>query len=456
MKVAPGAVVVGAGVGGLLAALVLRGFYDHVTVLERDSLASTTEARGGVPQGPHIHALLARGTQVLDILLPGMREALAADGVPTGDVLADARWYYNGYRLRRSRADLAGLAITRPHLEYEIRRRVAALSGVEFRTSCRASGLALSPDSRAVCGVRVRHAGSSSPEVTLPAGLVVDASGRGSHTSRWLAENGYPPPKAERVRVDLGYSTCWFDMPEDVLGNDTGIVVGATPARCRGGGMCRTADGRWLVSLFGYAGNHPPVTDDGFVAFAAELLTSEIYDALCKASPLGAVVQYRFPYAVRRRYERLSRFPEGLVVIGDAACSFNPIYAQGMSVAADQALILREHLRLGTGSVHGFRRAAARASRTAWNMSVAGDLRIPEVDGPRTARVRLANAYTDHICRAAREDPAVARAFVRVANLVDPPGRLLRPGMVARVLAGGLRRDDLGKGSEGHGDGDVQ
>jgi 2-polyprenyl-6-methoxyphenol hydroxylase-like FAD-dependent oxidoreductase len=448
--VASRAVVVGAGFGGLLAALVLRDFFDQVTVLERDILGSSaTEARGGAPQGSHIHALLARGTQVLDTLLPGMREDLVADGVPTGDVLADARWYFDGYRLCRSRADLAGLVLTRPHLEYEIRRRVTALSGIEIRYPCTASGLALSSDSRAVCGIRVGGGDPSSPQTILPADLVVDASGRGSRTPRWLLDTGYPQPAEERVRVDLGYSTCWFNIPGNVLGTDNGIVVGATPGRCRGGGMGRMADGRWLVSLVGYTGDHPPVTTDAFVDYAAGLPTSEIYDALGTATPVGKVVRYRFPYAVRRHYERLTRFPDGLAVLGDAACSFNPIYGQGMSVAADQALALRHQLRRGGGSLRGFRRTAARACRTAWDMSVANDLRLPTVDGRRTAQVRLTNAYTARVCRAAAGDPVVARTFARVANLVDPPTRLFTPGVVCRVLAAPLRRDDSRKGNDG-------
>jgi 2-polyprenyl-6-methoxyphenol hydroxylase-like FAD-dependent oxidoreductase len=452
---APGAVVIGAGVGGLLAAVVLREFYQPVTVVERDTLASVPEARGGVPQGPHIHALLARGTQVLDTLLPGMRECLVRDGVPTGDVLADARWYFNGYRLCQSPAGLPGLVITRPHLEYEIRKRVTALPGIDVRTTCSASGLAMSATGEAVAGVRLRQIGSST-ETTLPASLVVDASGRNSRTPRWLAENGYSPPAEERVPVDLGYATCWFDLPADALGTDTGVVVGATPSRPRGGGMGRMADGRWLVSLVGYLGDHPPVDEEGFLAFAAGLPTPDIHDALRQVSPASKIIRYRFPYAVRRHYETLTRFPGGLAVLGDAVCSFNPIYAQGMSVAADQALILRRHLRAGAGSVRGFQRTAATASRAAWDMSVAGDLGIPLVDGRRTARVRVANAYTARVCRTARDDPTVARAFARVANLVDPPSSLFQPGVVLRVLGAGRARDHRARESTKEGDSDER
>jgi hypothetical protein len=267
-----------------------------------------------------------------------------------------------------------------------------------------------------VRGIRVGGA-------TLPADLVVDASGRGSRTPRWLLDSGYPQPAEERVRVDLGYSTGWFDLSSDGLGTDNGIVVGATPDRCRGGGMGRMADGRWLVSLVGYAGDHPPVTPDAFVDFAAGLPTSEIYDVLGAATPLGKVMRYRFPYAVRRHYECLTRFPDGFAVLGDAVCSFNLIYGQGMSVAADQALILRRQLRQGGGSLWGFRRAAAQACRTAWDMSVANDLRLPR--WPAGARHRCGSPTpTRH--RSAAPRPAMrwspGRSYGSRTSWTRPPG----------------------------------
>jgi 2-polyprenyl-6-methoxyphenol hydroxylase-like FAD-dependent oxidoreductase len=426
-------VVIGAGIGGLLAARVLSELYDQVTVVERDALPAEGEFRSGVPQGRHIHGLLARGGQILDRLFPGFLDGLAAQGVPTGDVLEDVRWYLEGSRLARTRSGLTGLSITRPHLEYEIRNRLATVDNVVLDGPCTVLGFETAAGADAVSGVRVARPDGEPADRVLAADLVVDASGRGSRTPQWLAAMGYLPPDEERVRVDVGYSTCWFDLPGDPLGGDIGIVVGATPTNLRGGAISRISGGRWLVSLGGYLGDHPPVTPDGFLRFAADLPVPDIYRAIRDGTPLGKPVRYRYPEARRRNYQRLARFPDGLVVLGDAACSFNPIYGQGMSVAAAQALTLSEHLRRA-GPLPRLRREVARTSSTAWKMSVGGDLRLPGIPGRRTPAVRLSNAYASRLYRAARHDPVLGSAFIRVANLVDPPRALLRPGVVLRVL----------------------
>jgi 2-polyprenyl-6-methoxyphenol hydroxylase-like FAD-dependent oxidoreductase len=430
------AVVIGAGVSGLLAARVLADFYERVTITERDRVPAGGGDRAGVPQGRHVHALLARGVEAIRELFPGLVEELVAGGVPAGDVLADGRVYFERCRLTRARSGLPGIGVTRPGLEHHLRRRVGELPNVTFEESTAAAGFAVTPDGRAVTGLRVVRDGVPGAR---PADLVVDASGRGSRTPQWLAELGYPAPREDRIRIDVAYVTCWYSVPRDVVGGDNGIVVGGLPANPRGGAMIRTEGGLWLVSLAGYRGAHPPVTPEGFLAFAAALPVSDIHRALTASTPVDRPVRYRFPAAVRRRYELLRRFPDRLVVLGDAVCSFNPIYGQGMSIAAQQALILQRALRAvrrpGTG-LPDLRRDIARAGAVAWFMSVSSDLRMPWIEGRRTPIVRLGNAYTARLYRAARHDAVVARGFVRVANLVDPPTRILRPGMVLRVLAG--------------------
>jgi 2-polyprenyl-6-methoxyphenol hydroxylase-like FAD-dependent oxidoreductase len=427
------AVVIGAGIGGLLAARVLAECHERVTVVDRDTLPGNGDARPGVPQGRHLHAVLTRGTQVLRELFPGLVEDLVAEGTPTGDILADGRLYFEGWRLARGTSDLPALSITRPRLEYRVRARVSALANVSIVAPRAVVGFVAGAGGGSVTGVRLADG-------TLAADLVVDASGRRSATPTWLRELGYPPPVEERIPIDVGYATCVFALPDGTLRGELGIVVGATADNPRGGGMIRIADGRWLVSLAGYRGTHPPVTLDGFLAFAGALVVPDIYEVLRAATPVGRPVRYRVPHATRRRYERLKRFPAGLVVLGDAVSSFNPLYGQGMSVAAEEALILRRCLRGGAPSSPRLRRKIARASAVAWTMSTSSDLRMPWIDGPRGPLVRWGNAYAARVYRASERDPVVARAFLRVANLVDAPTRLVRPAMAVRVLAGAARR----------------
>jgi hypothetical protein len=199
--------------------------------------------------------------------------------------------------------------------------------------------------------------------------------------------------------------------------------------------LARLEGGEWLLTLFGMKGDHPPAQPDGFVEFARSLPFADIYEAIRHAEPVDNPVAYRFPTSRRRHYERLTRFPEGLIVLGDGVCSFNPIYGQGMTVAAIEALIVRDHLQRRRPARTGHLRARlAGAIRTPWNMAIAGDLAIPGVQGQRTPTVRAANCYLSRVLSAAVDDSTVGNAFVRVSGLVDPPIALLRPRVVLRVL----------------------
>jgi 2-polyprenyl-6-methoxyphenol hydroxylase-like FAD-dependent oxidoreductase len=435
------AVVIGASISGLCAATVLSEFYEHVTVVERDSLPGMPRPRAGVPQGRHQHVLLARGLLAFGELFPGLVDDLAAQDVPTGDVLADGRTYLYGLRLARTHGDLPALGVTRPYLEWQIRRRLQAQTNVHIMSPYTITELLATPDCRAITGVRMTTEGSSEP-IVLPADLVVDASGRRSRTPSWLATLGYRPPHEERFRIDVAYASWGVRAPADLLGGDLGIAVGVTRANPRAGSIIRVEDGKWLVSLLGYGDNAPPSKLDDCLEFARRLAVPDIYGALREATAQERPVHFQIRHSVRRHYQRLARFPEGLVVLGDAACCFNPIYGQGMSVAAVQALILRDRLRQGRPSVASLRRQLAQAGDVAWAMSVGGDLHLPWVSGRRTLAVRAANAYMTLLPRAAHRDPAMARAFFRVAHLLERPASLARPTLAARLLLGSARRGD--------------
>jgi hypothetical protein len=190
-----------------------------------------------------------------------------------------------------------------------------------------------------------------------------------------------------------------------------------------------------MVTLAGMLGDHPPIDPDGFLDFARSLRFPDIYQAVRDAEPLDDPVGFRFPASVRHRYERLDRFPEGLLVVGDAVCSFNPIYGQGMSVAALEALALRRHLQRGAvPQPRRFFGDLARMVDVPWDIAVGGDLAVPGVQGRRTLKIRLANAYIARLHAAAAHDASLASTFVRVAGLVAPPQTLLRPNVALRVL----------------------
>lgn len=428
------AIVLGGSIGGLLAAHVLADAYAQVTVVERDTVPDGPLPRRGVPQGRHTHALLAGGQGALEETLPGITEELAAEGAPVGDTTGDSRLYFGGHRFVTSPGGMSLVSVTRPRLEAAVRRRVAARANVELGPTAEVIGLEVTEGDRRVTGARVVRRAESRGEEVVPADLVVDATGRGSQLPRWLDDMGVGAPPEERVVVDITYATRRYRLDQDVLDGALACIEGPMPEVPRAGGLSRVEDGVWLATLGGYGGDAPPADPEGFEAFARTLPFPDIADALVGGEPVDEPLRFRFPAGVRRRYDRMRRMPHGVVPVGDAVCSLNPLYGQGMSVAALQALTLRRELvERGRSSVAAAR-AVARVVEDAWRMASGADLAIPGVVGRRTRADALMGRYVARVQRAAANDPSVARAFMRVAGLVDRPTALLRPAVVATVM----------------------
>ncbi|MGB6165867.1 MAG: FAD-binding monooxygenase [Pseudonocardiaceae bacterium] len=439
------AVVLGASMAGLLAARVLTHAYRKVTVIDRDVMPEIGAQRRGVPQGRHIHVLHPRGSEVLEELFPGFTTHVVQAGAQLADALGGIRVVLSGHRLRQADIGLSTLFASRPFLEGQVRARVRALPGVTFMENTDIVGLTTTADRRRVIGVQCQQSVSSrlsrrsdtglagGPE-TIAADLVVDATGRGSRTPVWLQEWGYQRPAQDRLDIGLGYATRTYRLHPGVLGSDKAILLGATPDNPRLGLVSAVEGGRHMVGLGGILGDHPPTDPAGFGTFAASLICPDIADAIGGAQPLDDPVAFRFPASVRHRYERLRHFPDGLLVLGDAACSFNPLYGQGMTVAANQALALRRLLARGTEPAPSeYFRVIAKTIDPSWDLAVGADLGFPDVPGTRTVRIRLVNAYLPRLHAAAVHDATLGAAFVRVAGLIETPETLLRPDRMLRV-----------------------
>lgn len=429
------ALVLGGSIAGLLAARMLADAYRGVTVVDRDTLTGANEPRRAVPQGHHIHALLARGQQILDEMFPKFTDELVANGVPIGDFGTSLSWYFDGRMIKKAETGLICVAAGRPLLEAHIRARVQALPNVTFLEQTDIVGLVASPDHGRVLGARVQRQDDSESEV-IEADLVMDTTGRGSRAPRWLAELGYPEVNEERVKMDLTYTTADYygPLPVDPIGDDIALLPVATPKYPRGAIFARLPD-RYAVSLTGILGDRPPADPEGFLAYVKSLPIPEVYEAVKDARLMGEPMTFRFPASVRRHYERMSRLPDGFLVMGDAACIFNPVYGQGMTVASMQARVLGQHLDKGVPPVpRQFQRDLARVIDAPWDMAAGADLGFPGVEGRRTLKVYMGNAYIPRLQAAAAHDGRLTVAFLRAAGLVDPPQALMRPQIISRVL----------------------
>ncbi|GAA1625756.1 NAD(P)/FAD-dependent oxidoreductase [Actinoplanes couchii] len=421
-------VVVGASVGGLLVARALSERFERVVVLDRDRLPVSAEARRGVPQSRQAHVLLAKGGAVLGEMFPGFAAEMVAAGVPVGDAHADCRWYLDGHRMRQAPSPLPCYGVSRPLLEHLVRRRVRALPNVEITDDTEVTGLLhdrRNGGTGRVCGVRVRRGGVDGE---IPADLVVDAGGRGSRMPVWLRELGYGEVPSSTVRTGLVYTSRHYRWVPDDAG--FAVVMAPYPGMPRTGILVRQDGDRVVLLLAGMLGAEPPMDDAGVRAFAESLPGPEIRDFLRTAEPIDEPVRMRYPSSVRHRYERMTRRPGGFVAVGDALCSFNPIYGQGMTVTALQA-------RLLAGGTDRYFARAARLLAGPWSLATGSDLRFPEVKGRRGLLDRPLHGYLSRLRAAARRDAALGAAFLRVSNMLEDPAHLLTPRIMLRVLRGG-------------------
>jgi 2-polyprenyl-6-methoxyphenol hydroxylase-like FAD-dependent oxidoreductase len=436
------ALVIGASMGGLLAARVLSAHFEQVTVFERDEVVDRPESRKGQPQTRHLHTLLAQGLHVFDRFFPTLRDDLVAGGAILGDMGADIRWHaFGGYR-RQFESGMIGIMMTRPFLEQCVRRCVMAIPNVTIRGGVEVEQLVTTPDRQRVTGLQVKHnarvSGDAASEV-IEADLVVDTSGRGSATPRWLEALGYERPSESAVTVNMGYSTRTFRRsPGELDGAKLILINPDFPAVKRGGNVMPVEGDRWMVTLIGWGKDYPPADGDAFLEFTRSLPAPDLYNLLRKTEPLTDVIQHRLPSNLRRHYERLSRFPERHLVLGDAICSFNPVYAQGMTSAAMQAAALEQALEHSANGLDGVSRQyfpqVAKVVDLAWQLAVGEDFRSPDTTGPRPAGLGMINAYVTRVHRATHSDTDVYRTFLDVMNLVRPASSLMRPGMIWRVL----------------------
>jgi 2-polyprenyl-6-methoxyphenol hydroxylase-like FAD-dependent oxidoreductase len=427
------AVVIGAGVAGLLAAHVLAERYDEVTIVDRDHLPDLDQARHGVPQGAHAHALLARGQHLLEARFPGLTAELSADGATIGDVLADVRLHLSGHRLRSAPTGLTAISVSRPFLEGHLRRRVTQIQSITVRDHCDVVGVTATADRRRITGVRIIPRRDGSAEEVLTCDAVVDASGRQSRLPSWLAHLDIGPPTETRVDVKLGYASRHYRLDRAALDGDIAVIYGMTAERPRGGGLAVLENGTGIATLAGLGDDRPPTDPQRFNEFARSL--PDIHAVIQDAEPIDDPTPFRFPASTRRHYERHRHLPDGLACVGDGFCNLNPVYGQGMTLAALGADALDRHLaRHGRIRPHRFHRQLASRIAPAWQMVTAADLALPDVDGRPSPAQRLLGAYVHRLHVAAASDPTLAAAFISVAGLTAKPATLMRPATIGRVV----------------------
>jgi 2-polyprenyl-6-methoxyphenol hydroxylase-like FAD-dependent oxidoreductase len=433
------AVVVGAGIAGLLAARILADRFERVLVLEKDRLPAEATPRKGVPQGPQVHALVKRGENIIADLFPGFLDHLSAGGAITTRFGADIAVYEGGDWHPRRDPGFTLSTQTRALLEAVIRHCLLTRKNVEIRDGYRFATFKL--DRRgavsAVEGIDV----DSGATVAIPADLAIDAMGRGSPTPRWLNAGGFGNVPVSAAGIAINYVTILLNQPPHMTGDPGGWVVRASaPEMTRGATMFAIEDGRWLLTLVSRFGDRPPLSFEECLAFAKTLEVPQVHEWAAMSTLDTAPQRFNVPQALLHHFDAMANFPPRLLPMGDVIGSFNPIQAQGMTVAALHGLCLQRALDdcgLNGGDLDGVAGAylpeAVAASAGAWRAAVTSDFAYPQTTGERPPDLDERFRFRRAVRELMITDAELHRLAVRVQQMLEPASVLAREDVLARA-----------------------
>jgi len=408
----------------LLAARVLADTFDHVTIFDRDSFPQSPKGRPGTPQSAHGHILLVGGVRAIVDLFPGIKEQLIEAGAIPGDACRDAIVNVRGRRLPRFSSDLKGLLLSRNLLEWQVRRRVAALGNVTFRERSRVTGFLYDEAGSRVSGVSI--SGPENRPQEIHSDLVVDTSGQRSVASHWLRDRQIKVPELV-VDAHVGYASRRFERPAVWKEDWKVAAISWFPPKNRcAGGIYPEENGIWIASLVGALDGRPSTDENGFLEHVRKLEDSALLEHIRQSKPVSNIVGYRMQGSRKRSFSNLSRKLDGLLVLGDALCTVNPFYGQGMTIAALQAQKIKQELagrnlrdrQSLQRAIRSAQKACERMLTVPWLFSTTEDLRHGHrVDGRRTILHRITSWYVDRAIRV--QSQRTITALYRTMGMVD-------------------------------------
>ncbi|MGL6338818.1 MAG: NAD(P)/FAD-dependent oxidoreductase, partial [Waterburya sp.] len=422
----------------------------RITIIERDRFPEQPQPRPGISQCTQLHILLTRGRQIMEELFPGLQNELVAQGAAAIDMLRDVKWLNPFGWAVRFPSDFIALSLSRYILDWVIYQRLKVINEIEFIEQAYVTELLANSDRSCITGVKMRQRDSRGQKIeqTLFADLIVDASGYNSSAPRWLQALGYQAPEETRVTTGMGYASRLYEMPSNFEADWKGVYLqAAPPERTSMGVLYPIENNRWIVGICSTSPHLIAKDENVFLEALKQLPSPIIYDAVRQAKPTTSIAIYRPPGNRLRHYEKLVRQPEGFVVLGDAVCSFTPIYGQGMTVAALGVMALDECLTelaqkrslnlSGLGKT--FQNKLAKINVDPWIAATSQDAKYPSVQGITKAPSLLEKFigwYMEQvICITTTvKNPRITVALFEVFHMLKSIGTLFQPRIVLQIL----------------------
>jgi flavin-dependent dehydrogenase len=442
------AIVIGAGIAGLVNAKILSKHFKDVLVLEKDHLsgACQPEHRKGLPQAYHQHILLMKGRELFESIFPGFDAELANMGSPELSYSNDVALYVGHGKFPRFPSFLKVRPSRRTWIDALVRKRVTSLANVVIKSNIQVKHLEFNQQENRVTGVVFTEYQKSAPAIEdtihkVQADLVIDCSGRGSRVTQWLKELGFSDIPKTVIDPKLGYASCLLKIPKTYSGTRGIEVAPHAPDNPRAAGLWEVEKGIWLLTLIGMSGNYPPKDFNGFKAFADSLPTRAISEILDQSALISEIKSFRGTQNIWHHYEKMTSYPSGLLVLGDALCAFNPLHGQGLTLIARSAQLLDQQLQKGVQEHYSGKwskihyRKLNKIFLSAWMFATSEDMRWPETLGRKVDwKLKLAYRFTDQLLVTSQYSRYVTRACLAVANMVQSPLSLLKPGILLRML----------------------
>lgn len=419
------AVVMGAGMAGLITARVLADYYEKVTILEKETLLDEPVPRKYIPQGHHIHLVLSRGKDFIENCFPGIMDEIAQAGGHMVDASSDVSWFFQNTWRARQVSGVASLLSLRPYLEWHIRQRLlAGYPNVIIHENCEVTEFLMNENNTGIIGLNYLNASGDIKKIL--ADLTVDCSGRKSKTSQWLENAGYNRPREEVVEINLGYASRIYKCPADFKEDWKLLALyPEIPKTWRAGVIAHVQDKQWIVTLVGYFGDHAPANENGFLEYARSLPRPDVYNQIKYAEPVSQIKVFKMPRIHWNHYEKLSRFPEGLIITGDAYCVFNPFFGQGITAitcyAGELRHCLQERALKGTDNMKGFpiayHKRVAKQILLPWFLTNVIDLSYKQAKGKRPLGLPVLSWFLKKVIRGSACNSRINQAFLNVYHM---------------------------------------